>query len=98
MLLGLIRPDAGEVRLFGAPLAAGRVSLMRRGGALVESPSLYPHLTGRENLEVTRRLLGAPRGLIDEALGIVKLTQDAIAASVNIRWVCANGWGWRWRC
>ncbi len=77
MLLGLIRPNEGEVRLFGAPLTAGRVSLMRLAGSLVESPSLYPHLTGRENLEVTRRLLGAPRGLIDEALGIVKLAQDA---------------------
>ncbi len=39
MLLGLIRPDAGEVRLFGAPLAAGRLSLMRMVGALVETPS-----------------------------------------------------------
>jgi lantibiotic transport system ATP-binding protein len=77
MLLGLIRPDAGEVRLFGAPLAAGRLSLMRMAGALVETPSLYPHLTGRENLEVTRRMLGAPRGLIDDALGVVKLAQDA---------------------
>jgi lantibiotic transport system ATP-binding protein len=77
MLLGLIRPDAGEVHLFGEPLKANRLSLMRRVGALVEAPSLYPHLTGRENLEVTRRLLGAPRALIDRALDIVKLTQDA---------------------
>jgi ABC-type branched-subunit amino acid transport system ATPase component len=52
MLLGLIRPNAGEVRLFGQSLAKNRIALMRRVGALVESPSLYPHLTGRENLEV----------------------------------------------
>ncbi len=77
MLLGLIRPDAGEVNLFGAPLASNRQTLMRRVGALVEAPSLYPHLTGRENLEVTRRMLGAPRALIDRALDIVKLAQDA---------------------
>jgi lantibiotic transport system ATP-binding protein len=77
MLLGLIRPHAGEVRLFGVPVAGNRASLMRRVGALVESPSLYPHLTGRENLEVTRRLLGAPRNLIDLALDTVKLTKDA---------------------
>lgn len=77
MLLGLIRPNAGEVRLFGMPVADNRASLMRRVGALVESPSLYPHLTGRENLEVTRRLLGAPRNLIDVALETVKLTKDA---------------------
>ena len=77
MLLGLIRPHAGEVRLFGLPVAGNRAALMRRVGALVESPSLYPHLTGRENLEVTRRLLGAPRNLIDGALDTVKLTKDA---------------------
>jgi ABC-2 type transport system ATP-binding protein len=77
MLLGLIRPDAGEVHLFGEPLAATRHSLMRRVGALVEAPSLYPHLTGRENLEVTRRMLGAPRALIDRALETIKLTEDA---------------------
>src|SRR5215213_5645582 len=77
MLLGLIRPDAGEVQLFGAPPDADRRTLMRRVGALVEAPSLYPHLTGRENLEVTRRMLGASRTLIDRALDIVKLTRDA---------------------
>jgi ABC-2 type transport system ATP-binding protein len=77
MLLGLIRPNAGEVWLFGQPLLANRYSLMRRVGALVETPSLYPHLTGRENLEVTRRLLGAPGKLIDLALDTVELTKDA---------------------
>jgi ABC-2 type transport system ATP-binding protein len=77
MLLGLIRPNAGEVRLFGQSLNGNHQSLMRRVGALVESPSLYPHLTGRENLEVTRRLLGSPRNLIDVALETIKLTKDA---------------------
>src|SRR5258708_6492609 len=77
MLLGLIKPDAGAVHLFGAPLSANRSALMRRVGALVEAPSLYPHLTGRENLEVTRRLLGAPRPLIDQALESINLTKDA---------------------
>lgn len=77
MLLGLIRPDAGEVRLFGQSLNANYRAAMSRVGALVEAPSLYPHLTGRENLEVTRRLLGSPRKLIDRALETIKLTRDA---------------------
>lgn len=77
MLLGLIRPNAGEVRLFGQSLNGNHLSVMRRVGALVEAPSLYPHLTGRENLEVTRRLLGADRNLIELALATVKLTKDA---------------------
>src|SRR5215208_262845 len=77
ILLGLIRPNAGEVRLFGQPLMSNHRALMSRVGALVEAPSLYPHLTGRENLEVTRRLLGSPRNLIDVALDTIKLTKDA---------------------
>lgn len=77
MLLGLIRPDAGEVRLFGQSLRSNHRALMSRVGALVEAPSLYPHLTGRENLEVTRRLLGASRHLIDVALETVRMTRDA---------------------
>jgi ABC-2 type transport system ATP-binding protein len=58
LLLGLIRPHAGEARLFGEPLRRDRRDVLRRVGALVESPALYPNLTGRENLEVTRRLIG----------------------------------------
>ena len=77
MLLGLIKPTLGDVSLFGLPLHNNRLTLMRRVGALVESPSLYPHLTGRENLEVTRRLIGAPINLITLAFEVVKLTKDA---------------------
>jgi ABC-type multidrug transport system ATPase subunit len=72
-LLGLIRPNAGQVTLFGQPFQR---KLLGKVGALVETPSLYPNLTGRENLEVTRRLLGAKPAQIDRALGIVNL-QDA---------------------
>jgi ABC-2 type transport system ATP-binding protein len=74
LLLGLLRPDAGEVRVFGEPFS--RDSL-RRVGSLVESPSLYPHLTGRENLEVTRRLTGTARAGIDRALAVSRLQADA---------------------
>lgn len=77
MLLGLIRPNAGDVRLFGQSVNGNHRSLMHRVGALVEAPSLYPHLTGRENLEVTRRLLGSDRNLIGLALETVNLTRDA---------------------
>jgi ABC-type multidrug transport system ATPase subunit len=77
LLLGLIRPHAGDVQLFGQSLRNGRIELLSRVGALVETPSLYPHLTGRENLEVTRRLIGGSRSQIERALAIVKLEQDA---------------------
>jgi len=75
LLLGLLRPSAGEVLLFGESLAGHRIELMRRVGALVESPSLYDHLSGRENLEVTRRLLGVQRSRIEDMLDLVGLTE-----------------------
>jgi ABC-type multidrug transport system ATPase subunit len=77
MLLGLIRPNQGEVQLFGQPLKRQNIALLGRVGALVEMPSLYPNLTGRENLEVTRRLLGTDKRLIDRALSIVHLNGAA---------------------
>ena len=77
LLLGLIRPHAGEVRLFGQPLAPNRMALLRRVGALVESPSLYPNLTGRENLEVTRRLVGGRKEQVEYALHTVRLEEAA---------------------
>ncbi len=77
MLLGLIRPNRGEVQLFGQPLKRRNLALLGRVGALVETPSLYPNLTGRENLEVTRRLIGADKQQIDGALTLVNLSQAA---------------------
>ncbi|HEX3582062.1 MAG TPA: ATP-binding cassette domain-containing protein [Thermoanaerobaculia bacterium] len=74
MLLGLIRADEGEVRIFGEPF---RREVLARIGALVEMPSLYSHLTGRQNLEVTRRQIGAPKTSIDRSLGVVGLDDDA---------------------
>jgi ABC-type multidrug transport system ATPase subunit len=77
MVLGLQRPTRGTISLFGRPLETERVALLKRIGSLVESPSLYLHLTGRENIEVHRRLLGISKRFIDEALATVDLTSVA---------------------
>ena len=82
MLLGLIRPNHGEVQLFGEPLRRNRGDLLGRLGALVEAPSVYPNLTGRENLEVTRRLTGGKRTHIGRVLTIVRL-EDAAGRPVR---------------
>lgn len=74
ILLGLIKADAGSIELFGKPFSR---DVLRRVGSLVEMPSLYPHLTGRENLEVTRRQIAAPRSGVDHVLSVVRLTNDA---------------------
>ena len=74
MLLGLIRPTSGTVRLFGA--APGAESL-RRVGALIEGPAFYPYLSGRANLKVLADHAGVPRTRVDGVLDIVSLTDRA---------------------
>ncbi len=77
MLLGLVRPTAGEVHILGLPMPASRREVLARVGAVVEQPTLYPHLTGVENLELKRRLMGAPPSSIHHALEIVGMTAHA---------------------
>jgi ABC-2 type transport system ATP-binding protein len=78
MLLGLTRPSRGQIRICGALLTpASRRTLLRRIGALVETPSLYPNLTGLENLRITQGLIGLDRSEIDRVLQIVRLDRDA---------------------
>ncbi len=76
LLLGLLRPQAGSIHLFGKALTPNRRKALAMVGALVESPSLYGHLSGRDNLEVTRRLLDLPRARIDAVLERVGLLAD----------------------
>jgi ABC-2 type transport system ATP-binding protein len=59
MLLGLMRPSAGEVRLFGERVRPGH-PVLERVGALVEGPGLVPDLSGRDNLELLWRAGGRP--------------------------------------
>jgi ABC-2 type transport system ATP-binding protein len=77
MLLGLIRANSGDVNLLGWPLKQNRLELLKRVGALVETPSLYPHLTGSENLEVVRRVLNVAPSHINRVLNIVNLEAAA---------------------
>ena len=77
LLLDLLRPQSGSIELFGRRLDRNSRQTLGLVGALVESPSLYAHLTGRENLEVTRRLLDLPRQRIDMALERVGLREAA---------------------
>ncbi|MGV8909907.1 MAG: ABC transporter ATP-binding protein [Propionicimonas sp.] len=73
MILGLIRPLAGEVRVFGQPVHASRTQWLRRVGSLVETATAYPNLTVRENLDLHCRLTGAPRravAAVIEQLGL----------------------------
>jgi ABC-2 type transport system ATP-binding protein len=79
LLLGLLRADAGTIRLVGHDLIRRRRDALAQVGAFVESASLYDHLTGRANLDITRRLLGLPAGEIDRVLEIVEMRDAAPA-------------------
>ena len=70
LVLGLLRMNEGSIDLFGRRLGRDRIPGV---GALIETPSLYPHLTGRENPDITRRLLRLAKSEIDRVLGIVEL-------------------------
>src|SRR6266540_115848 len=61
MLLGMVRPSAGGVELFGTRVRPGRLPIWGRVGYLVETPAAYPELTVRENLEIVYRLRGLAR-------------------------------------
>jgi lantibiotic transport system ATP-binding protein len=76
MLLGLVKPTEGKIKIFNKDLNINRTNILKNIGSLVESPSYYGHLTGYENLEVIRRLINVPKQNIDEVLEIVRLTKQ----------------------
>ena len=83
ILLDLFHSKPGQVKLFNKELLANKVELLGKVGALIENPSIYKHLTGRQNLEVVRRMIDAPKSRIDEVLKIVRLTDNANKKAKN---------------
>jgi ABC-type multidrug transport system ATPase subunit len=83
ILLDLFHSQPGQVRLFGKELRSNKVELLGRMGALIENPSIYKHLTGRQNLEVIRRMIGASKSRVDEVLKIVRLLDNADKKAKN---------------
>jgi ABC-2 type transport system ATP-binding protein len=83
MLMGLIRPDDGEIRVFGHAIRPG-APVLSRVGAFVEGAGFLPHLSGRENLELYWQATGRPPedSHLDEALQIAGLG-DALARAVR---------------
>ncbi|MGZ4446648.1 MAG: ABC transporter ATP-binding protein [Nocardioides sp.] len=78
MLFGLIRPDQGEIRVFGRTWAEDGVGVLDGVAGFIESPRFYPYLTGRQNLEGLALLDGGVRpGLLEEVLEVVEMTDRA---------------------
>ena len=74
LLLGLLKNQQGDIEIFGQHLQSDRINILKKIGALVETPSVYGHLTARENLEVYRKDYGVSGDRIDEVLHTVGLT------------------------
>ncbi|MFB7354530.1 CocE/NonD family hydrolase [Streptomyces gardneri] len=74
MLMGLIRPDEGEIRVFGQAIRPG-APVLSRVGSFVEGAGFLPHLSGRENLELYWKATGRPAedAHVDDALRIANL-------------------------
>jgi ABC-type multidrug transport system ATPase subunit len=73
MLLGLVKPTCGTFTIFNKGFSKNRMEILRKVGALVESPAYYGHLTAYENLEISRKILNLDSKRIDEVLELVRL-------------------------
>lgn len=76
LLVGLLKEQSNSVFLFGGSLYKKRISILKRIGCLIEQPSLYAHLTAKDNLEIYRRLYTCAKSRIDEVLKIVGLQKS----------------------
>src|SRR3954447_24872119 len=74
VLLGLIRPDGGEVRLLDRPVPAALPDVIAHVGALVETPLFFPGFTGRLNLQLLADVAAVPKSRVEECLELVDLS------------------------
>ena len=73
LLLGLLNNQEGNIEIFGQHLLENRIDILRRIGSTIETPSLYGHLTAKENLDVYSSIYGASKERVIEVLNIVGL-------------------------
>lgn len=78
LILGLLKPDSGEILIRNRNLAGHRKEILSKTGSLIETPSLYPHLTAGENLEIARRVYRVEKFRPDQVL-----SQTGILAAKN---------------
>ena len=73
LILGLLRKQHGTISVFGRSFEQHRIEILRKVGSLIESPSLYEHLTAEENLKLLQLIYRVTESRIDEVLGLVGL-------------------------
>ena len=86
MLLGLTAPTKGVFTIDGKRFPADRIPILKEIGSFIESPSFYANLTGRENLDIIRRILALPKSAVDDALELVGLSEfgDRLAKKYSL--------------
>lgn len=75
LFLGLTKPTSGSFLIDGKQYPQNRREILREIGSFIEAPAFYGNLSGEENLDIVRRILGLPKSAVSEALELVGLTQ-----------------------
>lgn len=75
MFLGLTKQTSGSFVINGKTFPENRVEILKEVGSFIEAPAFYGNLSGEENLEIIRKILGLPKSSVSESLEIVGLTQ-----------------------
>lgn len=73
LILGLNKKQEGEILVFGKHFEKKRIEILQKVGSLIESPSVYSHLTAHENLLLWQKIYRCPKSRIDEVLKLVGL-------------------------
>lgn len=86
MLLGLTSPTSGSFAIDGMRFPKDRIRILKKIGSFIESPSYYANLTGRENLDIIRRILGLSEDSVEDALDLVGLSEfgDRLAKKYSL--------------
>ena len=86
MLLGLTAPTKGSFSIDGKHFPEDRMDILKEIGSFIEAPSFYANLTGRENLDVIRRILRLPKESVEDALELVGLAEfgDRLAKKYSL--------------
>ena len=70
MFLGLTKPTSGTFSIDGKKYPENRIEILKSVGSFIEAPAFYGNLSGEENLDIVRRILGLPKSAVDEALDL----------------------------
>lgn len=86
VLLGLTAPTKGSFSIDGKHFPNDRIAILKEIGSFIETPSFYANLTGRENLDIIRRILGLPKSTVEDALELVGLSEfgDRLAKKYSL--------------